>query len=140
MRSFLILSAAIVTPILHAQVGNEEIKSCLVLSFNEVSLLGSDQEAVYQDLAELCKTGECSLQEIINLFPNLPSSNRNLSTFLKRKNHSFEADLPADSLATLVLLSIGDNLLVESFMQRSEDRPTRVYTALVNWLNLFKES
>ena len=35
----------------HAQVGNKEIKSCRVLSFNEISLVGSGQEAVYQDIA-----------------------------------------------------------------------------------------
>ena len=140
LRTFLIFLAVSFTVLLHAQVDNKEIKSCLVLSFNEISLVGSDQEAVYQDLASLCETGACSIEEIANFLPNLPSSNRNLSTFLKRKNYSFETDIPTDSLATLVLLSIEDNLLVKSFMERSEDRPTRVYTALVKWLNLFKES
>lgn len=140
LRIFLIFLAVSFTVLLHAQVDNKEIKSCLVLSFNEISLVGSDQEAVYQDLASLCETGACSIEEIANFLPNLPSSNRNLSTFLKRKNYSFETDISTDSLATLVLLSIEDNLLVKSFMERSEDRPTRVHKALVKWLNLFKES
>ena len=140
LRTVLIFFAVSITTLLHAQVDNKEIKSCLVLSFNEISLLGSDQEAVYQDIAFLCGTGECSIEEIATFLPNLPNSNRNLSTFLKRINYSFETDLPSDSLATLVLLSIEDNLLVKSFMERSEDRPARLHTALVKWLNLFKES
>ena len=140
LRTLLIFSAVSTATLLYAQVDNKEIKSCLVLSFNEISLVGSDQEPVYQDIASLCETGECSIEEIASFLPNLPSSNRNLSTFLKRKNYSFETDLPTDSLATLVLLSIEDNLLVKSFMERSEDRPTRLHTALVKWLNLCKES
>jgi len=140
LRTLLIFLAVSTATLLYAQVDNKKIKSCLVLSFNEISLVGSDQEAVYQDVASLCETGECSIEEIASFLPNLPSSNRNLSTFLKRKNYSFETDLPTDSLATLVLLSIEDNLLVKSFMERSEDRPTRLHTALVKWLNLFKES
>lgn len=140
LRTSLIFLAISFTTLLHSQVDNKEIKSCLILSFNEISLVGSNQEAVYLDIASLCETGDCSLEEIVSLLPNLPSSNRNLSTFLKRNNYSFEADLHSDSLATLVLLSIEDNLLVKSFMERSEDRPTRLHTALVKWLNLFKES
>ncbi|HAB90041.1 MAG TPA: hypothetical protein DCF84_05845 [Bacteroidetes bacterium] len=140
LRTVLIFLAVSITTLLHAQVDNKEIKSCLVLSFNEISLLGSDQEAVYQDIASLCGTGDCSIEEIATFLPNLPSSNRNLSTFLKRKHYSFETDLPSDSLASIILLSIEDNLLVKSFMERSEDRPTRVHTALVKWINLFKES
>ncbi len=140
LKTLLIFLAVSITTLLHAQVDNKEIKSCLVLSFNEVSLLGSDQESVYQDIASLCETSSCSIEEISSFLPNLPSSNRNLSTFLKRKNYFFETDLPSDSLAILVLLSIEDNPLVKSFMERSEDRPTRVHAALVKWLNLFKES
>ena len=74
LRIFLIFLAVSFTVLLHAQVDNKEIKSCLVLSFNEISLVGSDQEAVYQDLASLCETGACSVEEIANFLPNLPSS------------------------------------------------------------------
>ena len=92
------------------------------------------------DISDLSQFKDGSIEEIASFLPNLPSSNRNLSTYLKRKNYSFDTDLPTDFLATLVLLSIEDNLLVKSFMERSEDRPTRLHTALVKWLNLFKES
>lgn len=140
LRFLIVLLALYTTSSLHAQVNNEAIKSSLILSFNEISLVGSSQEAVYRDLATLCEDKGCDLVEIVEFLPNLPSSNRNLSTFLKRNNYSFDMDLPCDSLATLILSSIEENLLVQSFMQRSEERPARVYHALVKWLNLYKES
>ena len=62
LRTFLIFLAVSFTALLHAQVGNKEIKSCLVLSFNEISLVGSGQEAVYQDIASYAETGECSIR------------------------------------------------------------------------------
>lgn len=123
-----------------AQLANSDIKSALVLSFNEVSLSGGEQKAVYLEMEASCHAGTCSIQEINTLLEKLPAANRNLSTFLKRQDFAINKDLSTDSLATEILASINDNPLVLSFMQRSETRPTEVHLSLVKWLTTFKDS
>ena len=123
-----------------AQLANNEIKSALVLSFNEVSLSGSKHEAVYLNMEDLCLTGSCTMQQVNALFENLPAANRNISTFLKRQDFTFNSELSTDSLATEILASIDQNPLVQSFMQRSETRAKEVHLSLAKWLTTFKDS
>ena len=123
-----------------AQLAKNDIKSALVLSFNEVSLSGSKHEAAYSTMEDLCLEGRCTIQQVDSLFGDLPAANRNLSTFLKRQDFPINTELSTDSLATEILASINDNPLVQSFMQRSETRPTEVHSSLAKWLTTFKDS
>lgn len=80
------------------------------------------------------------MQQVNALFGDLPAANRNISTFLKRQDFTFNSELSTDSLATEILASIDQNPLVQSFMQRSETRATEVHLSLAKWLTTFKDS
>ena len=99
-----------------AQLANNDIKSALVLSFNEVSLSGSKHEAVYLNMEDLCLTGSCTMQQVNALFENLPAANRNISTFLKRQDFTFNSELSYRNLSK----------------HRSEPACSKLYAAIRN--------